>query len=71
MTLEEIRREARQLRDNERGTLIADLLATFAPPLYDVTDEEVAARVAETDSGEIEDISYEALKAVVARHLRQ
>jgi hypothetical protein len=43
--------------------LIVDLLATLHHPDYDVSDEEVAKRVEETESGEVEDISFEELKA--------
>jgi hypothetical protein len=63
MSIEELREEATRLPETERGQLIVDLLATLTDPDYDVSDEEVARRVAETESGEVEDISFDELKA--------
>ncbi len=63
MSVEELKREVQRLPDNERGELIAALMATFNPPDEGVSDEEVARRVAETESGKVEDISFEQLEA--------
>ncbi len=71
MTVEELRREAQRLPENERGLLVADLLATFGVPPYDVSDEEVSQRVAETESGEVEDISFEELRLRVEASRRK
>jgi hypothetical protein len=67
MSVEELRREAERLPEGERGQLIAELLSTLNDQDYDVSDEEVARRVAETESGEVEDISLEELKAELGR----
>jgi hypothetical protein len=67
MSVEELRREAERLPESERGQLIAELLSTLNDQDYDVSDEEVARRVAETESGEVEDISLEELKAGLGR----
>jgi len=71
MNVEELRREAERLPESERGQLIVELLATFAHQEYDVSDEEVARRVAETESGEVEDISLEELKAGLGRRFTE
>ena len=63
MSIEELKQEATRLPEAERGQLIVDLLAAPHHPDYDVSDEEVANRVEETESGEVEDISFEELKA--------
>jgi len=63
MSIEELREEATRLPETERGQLIVDLLATLTDRDYDVSDEEVARRLAETESGEVEDISFDELKA--------
>lgn len=67
MSVEELRREAERLPESERGQLIAELLSTLDYQDYDVSDGEVARRVAETESGEVEDISLEELKAGLGR----
>jgi len=71
MSVEELKREARQLPEKERADFVADLLTTFRAPDYDVSDAEVAQRVAETESGEVEDISYEDLKEAIQRRSRK
>ncbi|MBU6301525.1 MAG: hypothetical protein KGS60_08230 [Verrucomicrobia bacterium] len=63
MSIEELKQEATRLPETERGQLIVDLLATLHHADYDISDEEVATRVKETESGEVEDISFEELKA--------
>jgi len=67
MNVDELRREAERLPERERGQLIVELLSTLDYQDYDVSDEEVARRVAETESGEVEDISLEELKAGLGR----
>lgn len=67
MSVEELKLEAAQLPEKERAAFVADLLTTFGRPEYDVSDAEVAQRVAETESGEVEDISYEELRAGIQR----
>ncbi|NNE55204.1 MAG: hypothetical protein HKN32_04240 [Flavobacteriales bacterium] len=67
MSVDELKREARQLPEKERADFVADLLSTFPAATYDVSDAEVAQRVAETESGEVEDISFAELKAAIQR----
>ncbi len=66
-----MKRVARQLPERERADFVADLLTTFPIANYDVSDAEVAQRVAETDSGEVQDISYEDLKEAIQRRARK
>ncbi len=65
MGVEELKREARQLPEGEKADIISGLLSTFPSAEYDVSDAEVALRIAETESGEVQDISYEELKATI------
>ncbi len=67
MSVEELRREAELLPESERGQLIVELLSTLSYQDYDVSDEEVERRIAETESGEVADISLEELKAGLGR----
>ena len=69
MGVEELRREARQLSESERAEFVADLLTTFPAANYDVSDAEVARRVAETESGEVQDISYVELQEAIQRRV--
>jgi len=57
MTVEDLTREAGNLSVKERGELITRLLDGLGRSTYDVSDEEVAQRVAETADGSVEDIS--------------
>lgn len=61
MTLEAIQREALQLPIEQRGALISELLKTLGEPSFCGGDEEVAERVREIESGEVENISHEEL----------
>jgi hypothetical protein len=71
MSIEELKQEATRLPETERGQLIVDLLATLTHSNYDISDEEVARRVEETESGEVEDISFDELKAGLRLPSRQ
>ena len=71
MTMEELKKEAAQLPEKERGMLVADLLATFGPPEFDVSDAEVARRVEELETGAVEDISLEELRSGVEQAKRR
>jgi hypothetical protein len=71
VTLEELRREAKELPEKDRGTLVAELLATFHPPDYDVSDAQVAQRVEELETGAVEDISLEELQSRVDHARRE
>lgn len=63
MDVEEICTEARHLSRPKQGELIGRLLEEFGTSDYDVSDEEVTGRVAETDSGTVLDISHDELIA--------
>jgi|GEM_PF-1456528 len=67
MTVDQIRKEADQLSDAQKGQLASDILASMEPPAYDVPDEDVIARVRELENGEVEDISFAELKRRVGR----
>ena len=71
VTLEEIRREAKELPEKDRGTLVVELLATFHLPDYDVSDAQVAQRVEELETGAVEDISLEELQSRVEHARRE
>ncbi len=61
ISVEEIRAEAKAMSSEERGALISGLIEDLGHPNYDVSDEEVARRVAETDDGSVLDISHDEL----------
>ena len=57
MNVQQLCEEAHKLSASEQGELIALLLQQLGKPRYDVSDEEVSARVEETRSGSVDDIS--------------
>lgn len=61
MGVEEIRKLAGSLPDNEKGILAGELLAAIAPSEYDVSDAQVAERVADLESGKVKDIGLSEL----------
>ncbi|MEZ5301646.1 MAG: hypothetical protein R3F11_13490 [Verrucomicrobiales bacterium] len=63
MTLEEIHREASLLSPRERGDLAFRLIDSLGSPKLAGGDEEVARRIMEIESGEVEDISHAELIA--------
>ncbi|GAA5121411.1 hypothetical protein JIN84_00660 [Luteolibacter yonseiensis] len=67
MNVEEICTEARHLSRPMQGELIGRLLEEFGTSDYDVSDEEVARRLVETDSGMVQDISHDELLAGLER----
>lgn len=67
MTIDQIREHVVQLSDPEKGLLAGDILASMAPPEYDVSDEEALERTRELESGEVKDISFDELKRRVGR----
>lgn len=70
MNVEEICSEARHLSRSKQGELIGRLLEEFGTSDHDVSDVEVAGRIAETESGEVPDISHDELLAGL-KHLRR
>ena len=67
VTLEQLKEEANELSDEQKGRLASDLLASMAPPSYDVSDEEVIERIRQLESGEVADISFGELKKRMGR----
>ncbi len=63
MSIEEICAEARHFTREERGELFAVLIDDLGRSGYDVSDEEVAQRVKETEEGIVQDISHDELIA--------
>jgi hypothetical protein len=63
MTAEQIEREAASLPAIDRGRIASALLRSLPQGAYDVSDEEVAQRFHEMETGQVEDISFAELKA--------
>lgn len=63
MTVEQIEREAAALPAIDRGRIASALLRSLPQGAYDVSDEEVAQRFHEMETGQVEDISFAELKA--------
>lgn len=63
MSIEEICAEVRQFTREERGVLFASLIEGLGRSDYDVSDEEVARRVKETEVGLVQDIANQELVA--------
>ncbi len=63
MSIEEICAEAKRFTREERGELFATLIDDLGSSDYDVSDEEVAQRVTETEDGSVECISHDELVA--------
>jgi hypothetical protein len=59
MTLNEIQKEAIALPERERVDLVQTLLDTLPPTGFDVSDQEVALREQELETGKIEALSHE------------
>lgn len=59
MTLSQIQQEAAALPERQRIDLVRTLLDTLPPAGTDVSDEEVAARERELESGQVEPLSHE------------
>ena len=59
MKLAEIEQEALALPDRDRATLAAKLLDTLPPPGTDVSDEEVAQREHELETGQVTGILHD------------
>jgi hypothetical protein len=67
MKLAELEREAAALPETERVTLVCALLDTLPLPDWDVSDEEVARRDKEIETGESQPMSHEEFIAAVQR----
>lgn len=62
VSLAEFKEQAAALPVEERASLASFLLHSLPDPNYDVSDEDVAERVRQTKSGEIETISMDELR---------
>jgi hypothetical protein len=58
VTLSQIQQEAIALSERERIDLVRTLLDTLPPAGTDVSDEEVAARERELESGQVKPLSH-------------
>jgi hypothetical protein len=63
MTVDQIEREAAALPAIDRGRIASALLRSLPQGAYDVSDEEVAQRFNEMETGEVDDVSFSELKA--------
>ena len=61
-TLAEFKEQAAALSVEQRASLASFLLHSLPAPDYDVSDDEVAERVRQTISGEIQTISMDELR---------
>lgn len=61
-SLAEFKEQAAALSVEQRDSLASFLLHSLPDPDYDVSDEEVAERVRQTKSGEIQTISMDELR---------
>ena len=62
MSLAEIEKQAAALPVEERAALASFLLHSLPEPDHDVSDEEVAERVRQVKTGEVDLISFEELR---------
>ena len=69
MTVDELQKAAENLPVEDKGRLLSSLLLSLDHPVYDVDDAEIAERVRQLESGEVEDISHEELVSRL-RHVR-
>ena len=59
MKLREIEQEALGLTERERAELVLSLMSTLTGPEANISDEEVARRDAELETGSVEAILHE------------
>jgi hypothetical protein len=64
-TFADFKEMAAALPVEQRASLASFLIHSLPDPDYDVSDEEVAERVRQTESGEVATISMEELRAGV------
>lgn len=62
VSLTEFKEQAAALSVEQRASLASFLLHSLPDPEYDVSDEEVAERVRQTKSGDIQTISMDELR---------
>lgn len=61
--VEEIVRRASALPEADIATIVTSLITGLPSPSYEVSDEEVNERRRQLETGEVEEISFEALVA--------
>jgi hypothetical protein len=71
VTLNQIQQEAVALPERERMDLVRMLLDTLPPAGTDVSDEEIALRDRELESGQVEPLSHEEFVRRVQRERRR
>jgi hypothetical protein len=59
MNVDELQAQAVRLPLKQRGDLVSKLISSLGAPSFD--DEEVMERVEQLESGEVKDISHDAL----------
>jgi hypothetical protein len=62
VSLAELKEQVAALPVEQRASLASFLLHSLPDPDYDVSDEEVAERIRQTKSGEVETISLDELR---------
>lgn len=67
MKLEEISKAADSLTESERGQLASRLLQNLEAPVYQISDDEVAARVEEGNADDTSLLSHDEFVAGLKR----
>ena len=70
MSFTEIKQEAKALPARQRAALVSELLKTLPLPDHTVTDEEVAERERELESGRVQEIPHGEFVLRVVRERR-
>jgi putative addiction module component (TIGR02574 family) len=71
VTLSQIQQEAVALPERERIDLVRTLLDTLPPTGTDISDEEVALRERELESGQVQPLSHEEFVRRVEKERRR
>lgn len=61
MVTQEIKNKVDVLSEEDRASLASYILHSFSAPVYDVSDEEVAQRVEDLQSGLVKEIDHASL----------
>ena len=61
MVTQEIKNKVDVLSEEDRASLASYILHSFSAPVYDVSDEEVAQRVQDLQSGLVKEIDHATL----------
>jgi hypothetical protein len=71
MSIAELKKEALALPENQRAQLIASLLETLPPANAEISDQEVAERDADLQSGRTAEMSEDEFIRAVERDRRK